>query len=64
MEKKKQEWIGVTIHERVGKLMKVPDLREECKGRGLDVGGKKADLVKRLRDIERPRLLGSMDGTR
>ena len=42
----------------------VPDLREECKARGFDVGGKNADLVKRLHEFRRPRLLGSMDGTR
>ena len=68
MEKEKQEWMDVhdltSIHERVGKLMKVPDLKEECKSRGLDAGGKKPALVKRLHDFKRPRLLGSMDGPR
>jgi len=42
---------GLTIEEGIMVEMKVPELKNECKIRGLQVGGKKEELVKRLRDF-------------
>ena len=40
--------IGIPIVTRPYEKMKVQQLKEEAQGRGLEVGGRKADLVSRL----------------
>jgi hypothetical protein len=40
--------IGIPIVTRPYEKMKVQQLKEEARGRGLEVGGRKADLVSRL----------------
>ena len=40
--------IGIPVVTRPYEEMKVQQLKEEARGRGLEVGGRKADLVSRL----------------